>query len=253
MTVNYVKIGDLNICYLDNNLLSDKVILFSHGWGADKNNLSGIFNNFINDFRVIAIDLPGFGESSSPAEVIGSPEYSDIIRKFLDNLGIKKITYVGHSFGGKIGIILASKYPELIEKLILINSGGLRAKRNLIWYLKVYSFKFLKYFYSKILKDQKKIDDLKNKHGSDDYKNAGNMRNILVKTVSEDFSELLPQIKAPTFLYWGNKDSATPLWMAKKMNKLIKDSGLYVVKNGGHFSFVDDNRIISIIRSLMEK
>jgi pimeloyl-ACP methyl ester carboxylesterase len=92
---------------------------------------------------------------------------------------------------------------------------------------------------------------LKNKYGSSDYKNAGKMRDIMVKTISEDFTEYLPEIRCPVFLYWGDKDVDTPLWMAKKMARMIPDSGLYIVKGGGHFSFIDDNRIISIIDSFV--
>ncbi len=77
------------------------------------------------------------------------------------------------------------------------------------------------------------------------------MRDILVKIVNEDFTKLLVKINCPVFIYWGENDKATPLWMAKKMNKLIKDSALYIVKNGSHFSFLEDNRIISIIKSFI--
>ena len=90
-----------------------------------------------------------------------------------------------------------------------------------------------------------------NKFGSEDYKNADKLRPVLVNVVNEDFTDLLKKIKCPVFIYWGEKDMSTPLWMAKKMNKLINDSALYVVKNGGHFSFLDDNRIISIIKSFI--
>ncbi|OHD33022.1 MAG: hypothetical protein A2086_16450 [Spirochaetes bacterium GWD1_27_9] len=246
-----IKIKDLEICYLDNNNSTKKAILFVHGWGADKNNLSAIYNTLLGDYRIISVDLPGFGESEAPKNVIGSVEYSDYIYNLIISLKLEKLSYVGHSFGGKIGIVLTTTYPDLVEKLILINSAGLRAKRNLSWYLKVYSFKTLKFIYKNILKNDDKIEKLKNKVGSDDYRNAGEMRNILVKTVREDFSDLLPKIKCPTFLYWGAKDDATPIWMAKKMQKLIKDCGLFVVKNGGHFSFVDDGRIVGIIRAFV--
>lgn len=71
----------------------------------------------------------------------------------------------------------------------------------------------------------------------------------MVKTVNEDFTGILNKINCPVFLYWGEKDKDTPLWMAKKIKNKIKDSALYIVKNGSHFSFLEDNRIISIIQA----
>jgi len=243
-----IRIDNINISYLDNNLAGKEILFFSHGWGADKTNLAAIFNSLISDFRIISIDLPGFGESDHPKETIGSIEYAEIIYKFLSKLDIKKIVYIGHSFGGKIGIVLSKNYPDIVKKLVLINSAGIRARRSLFWYLKVYSFKMMKFVYKNIIRDKVKLEKLKTQFGSDDYKNAGKMKDILVKTVSEDFTDYLREINCPTFLYWGEKDDATPIWMAKKMKKLIKDSGIFIVKNGGHFSFIDDSRIIQIIK-----
>jgi len=245
-----IIIENLNISFLDNEKEKSKVILFLHGWAADKYNLSSIYNYLLNSYRIITIDLPGFGQSDRPKETVGTYEYSEIIYKFMTNLDIKKVSIVGHSFGGKIALLLSYNYPELIERLILIDSSGIKPKRGLLWYLKVFSFKFLKFLYKNMFKNRK-LEDFKNKFGSDDYKKAGQMRDILVKTVNEDFTNILDKINCPVFLYWGEKDKDTPLWMAKIMVKKIKDVGLFVVKNGGHYSFLQDNRIINIIKSFI--
>lgn len=237
------------ISYYDNGVPDAKTLFFVHGWAADKDNLKAVYHSLEDTFRVIALDLPGFGESSRPPGNVGSPEYAEYIKEFLEILGISRVIYTGHSFGGKIGILLALSCPDLVEKLVLIDSSGLRAKRNVLWYLKVYFFKLQKFFYLKISGSKKGLEKLKNRYGSDDYKNAGPMRDIMVKTVNEDYREKLKDISCPVFLYWGACDKATPLWMAKKMEALIPDSALYVVKKGSHFSFLEDDRIIHIIRS----
>lgn len=242
--------NNITITFYDNERENTKTLLFAHGWAADKDNLKAIYQHLSGDFRIIALDLPGFGESSYPEEGAGSPAYAEYIKEFLSLLDIKSVIYTGHSFGGKIGILLAVSCPGLIEKLVLVNSSGLRAKRNLFWYLKVYFFKLQKFFYLSILRNPQALERLKSKFGSDDYKKAGSMRNVMVRTVNEDYSEKLKDISCPVFLYWGALDRDTPLWMAHKMEKLIPDAALYVVKKGNHFSFVQDNRIIEIIRSL---
>ena len=144
-----IIIENLNISFLDNEKEKSKVILFLHGWAADKYNLSSIYNYLLNSYRIITIDLPGFGQSDRPKETVGTYEYSEIIYKFMTNLDIKKVSIVGHSFGGKIALLLSYNYPELIERLILIDSSGIKPKRGLLWYLKVFSFKFLKFLTTK--------------------------------------------------------------------------------------------------------
>jgi pimeloyl-ACP methyl ester carboxylesterase len=241
--------NNTTVSYLDNELNADKVLVFVHGWSADKDNLKAIYSDLSNDHRVISLDLPGFGESTMPDDMSATGDYADLLSKFIHSLNLSGINYIGHSFGGKIGIWLAANKPELIKRLVLIDSSGLKPKRYIDWYLKVYAFKTMKFFVSMVLKDPKKIESLKSRFGSDDYKNAGTKRDMFVRIVQEDLSALLPRIKCPVFLYWGEKDDATPLWMAKKMKRLIKDSAIYVVKDGTHFPFLQDNRIISIIRS----
>ncbi|HNZ27646.1 MAG TPA: alpha/beta hydrolase [Spirochaetota bacterium] len=247
-----IEIFDYKIFYLDNEKFDSKPLLFVHGWGADKDNLRAVYQKLEGEYRVISIDLPGFGESSTPKEVIGSDDYAGIIVEFLNKLNINQISYIGHSFGGKLGLVLAGNKMFDIQNLVLIDSSGVKPKRGVVWYIKVYFYKIMKFIYSKFVKDEKKIEAFRNKFGSDDYKNAGDMQKIFVKIVNEDYTYILDKISCPTFIYWGEKDRDTPLWMAKLMHNKIKDSGLFVVKNGGHYSFLADDRISSIIRELVK-
>ena len=73
------------------------------------------------------------------------------------------------------------------------------------------------------------------------------MRAILSKVVNEDLTPLLPKIKAPTLLFWGNMDTATPLSDAKKMEKLIPDAGLVVAHGTGHFSFLENPGLFTAV------
>ena len=171
-------------------------------------------------------------------------------------MNIHKATFIGHSFGGKLSIIMASKYPERVDKIVLIDSAGLIPKRGAKYYLKVYSFKALRYIYTNLffwIKDEERIEKFYKKFGSDDYQESSViMRRVLVKVVNEDLKPILKNIKASTLIIWGENDDATPLFMAKTMEKEIEDSGLVVFKGAGHYSFLDDyNKFVAVINAFL--
>lgn len=249
---SYITEDQRIIFYYDNEIQQTKTIVFLHGWGADKDNLQRVYRPLESDYRIISLDLPGFGESTCPTSSWNSMDYARDIANFLDRIGVNNYSLVGHSFGGKIATLITYLYPKRINKLILIAASVLRNRHGIQWYFQVYSFKLMKLFFRFFLKKRELPESVKNRTGSDDYRAAsGQLRNILIKVVNEDFSKLLPLIQKPVFLYWGEKDLDTPLWMAKKINRLVKDSGLFVVKNGTHYPFLQDNRIVAIIRSFL--
>lgn len=212
-----------------------------HGWGGSSQGLRPLLNYFCQHFRVFSLDLPGFGRSNTPPEVWGSHQYAQCIHNIWQQLEIKNCNIIAHSFGGRIAIILATQYPGIIKKLVLTGSAGLPPHRGLDYYIKVYTAKLSKKILSVAGSTGKKLQEtVLRLLGSSDYTSANpQMRAILVKVVNEDLSELLPQIKIPTLLVWGEKDTATPLVMGKTMNKLISDSKLIVFPSTGHFAYLE--------------
>ncbi len=236
-----INIDGLNINYIDEGTGSNVLLL--HGWGANIQTMMPVFNILKNKCRVISLDLPGFGESDNPNEPWNSYNYAEFIKKFIDEINIQDIILFGHSHGGRVSIILSAKYDNLVKKLILIDSAGLIPKRKLQYYLKVYSFKFFKILYTSFVKGdskKKKLERFYKKFGSEDYKlSEGVMRQTMVKVINDNLEDLLSEIKVPTLLIWGENDEDTPLYMGKLMEEKIKDSGLIVLKDAGHFSYVD--------------
>ena len=228
-----------------------KDVLILHGWGANINTVLPIVNLLKPHFKVYALDLPGFGESTEPKEVFGSDDYARIVKKFMVKMDIDKVILIGHSFGGKVSIWLGSSCPEMVDKIVLIDSAGLIPKRGFKYYIKVYSFKTLRFLYKTFffwIDSKKRMEKFYKKFGSTDYKDAdGIMRKILVKVVNEDLKPILKNIKSPTLLIWGDEDTATPLYMGKTMEKEIPDSGLVVLEGTGHYSYLDDYNRFSII------
>jgi pimeloyl-ACP methyl ester carboxylesterase len=221
------------------------VLLLLHGWGSSLQAFSPIISELSKYMRVVAVDLIGFGKS----EVMDSPwrvdDYVEFIEKFVVSLNIDKLSILGHSYGGRIIIKLASKkYPVVrLQKIVLVNAAGIKSKRSLKAKIRLFGYKFGRTFYSlPIIKSiyPDAIEELRSRHGSADYKNATPvLRQTLVNSVNEDLSPLLSKISQPTLLIWGENDTATPLSHAKIMEKQIQNSGLVVFENAGHFSFVD--------------
>lgn len=236
----HINIDGMNINYFDEGI--GNTVLFLHGWGGSIQTMKPIANFIKDRCRVIILDLPGFGESDMPKTPWNSYDYAECIKKFIDTLGLNNIILFGHSHGGRISIILSSKY-DFVKKLILIDSAGIVPKRKLKYYIKVYSFKLLKKIYIIFsIGDSKehKLEQFYKKFGSTDYKESkGVMRQTMVKVIHDNLIELLPSIKAPTLLIWGENDEDTPLYMGKIMEEKIKDSGLIILKGAGHYSYID--------------
>ncbi|MDE7408202.1 MAG: alpha/beta hydrolase, partial [Muribaculaceae bacterium] len=205
--------------------------------------------------RVITVDFPGCGDSTEPPTVWGVEEYTRMMEKLLkeEQVGDDAVL-LGHSFGGRVGILYASR--NKVGKLVLVDAAGVKPKRPLKYYLKVYGFKASKLLMNAVLgkeKAQKRIEIMRAKRGSADYAAASpRMREILSKVVNEDLKRVMPGIKCPTLLVWGENDTATPLRDAKIMERLILDAGLVTMAGCGHYSFLDNpGQFAAVLRSFL--
>lgn len=231
--------GNVKVNYSVSGQGSD--ILLLHGWGCDHTIFDAFVPALSASHRVIGIDFPGFGLSSEPDSVWGVYEYAAMLEAFCRYLGIENPCIIAHSFGGRVALVFAKN--NVVSKMVFADTAGIKPRRSLNYYIKVYSFKFCKLFMSK-----EQLEARRSKVGSQDYRSASpRMRAILSKTVNQDLSPLLGQIKAPVLLFWGENDTATPMYMARKMEKKIPDAGLVTVKGGSHFSFLDAPGLFSSV------
>lgn len=250
------RLEGLNLHYTDSEK-GEKTVILMHGWGCDHTTVASIERVASScGYRVVNVDFPGFGDSQEPTDVWGVEDYTRQIEALTKELGIKSPILLGHSFGGRVGILYASR--NQVEKLILVDAAGIKPKRSLKYYWKVYSFKAVKrLMYLFLGKDaaEKRLDAKRAKAGSSDYANASPMmRRILSKVVNEDLTDRLHLIKAPTLLIWGENDTATPLSDAQKMEKLIPDAGLVSFSGCGHYSFLDNPiQFAAVLRSFLGK
>lgn len=244
-----IKIQDINTNYIVKG--EGKNILLLHGWGSKLDLFRTIIENLSKNNKVYAIDLPGFGGTDEPKEAWNVDRYVDFVIEFIEKMNIKELSILGHSFGGRVIIKLVNRknLNFKVDKLVLVDSAGIKPEKSKKTSIKTKVYKILKILVgnkivSKIFPNL--LNNIKKKFGSEDYRNATPiMRDTLVKTVNEDLTDLLPNIKQSTLLIWGDKDTATPIEDAKKMESLIKDSGLVTVEGAGHFSFLEQPILIN--------
>ena len=225
----FKKVKNININYKQYGMGTDVVLL--HGWGQNIQMMEPLGNLLQDKHRVTIIDLPGFGLSEEPDYAYSVYDYVSLLEELFRELGILKPTMIGHSFGGRLSIIYASRNET--EKMVLFGSPCVR-----------HEYKSFKQTVFKTLKKVKILAPLanimKNFVGSTDYKNASNvMREVLVKTVNEDLSACAKMVKCPTLLIWGENDEAVPVSEAKELESLLSDGALIVLP-GTHYCYLEN-------------
>lgn len=174
-----------------------------------------------------AIDFPYFGESDAPPSDWSLRDYTIITEKAIDKLGFTNIILIGHSFGGRVAIDMASR-SNRVEKLVLVDAAGLKPKRGLKYRMRKMRFEC----------DKAKGRDTRKYYSPDYLALPENMRGVFSRIVAEDLSDRLPLVSCPTLIVWGKEDGETPPYMAKRLNKGLSDSRI-VWLDGGHFAYAE--------------
>ena len=254
MSVLNINIDGLDIHYIDEG--EGPVCLMLHGWGSSSDAYRGIIAAIKTQYRCIAVDFPGCGKSSVMPTAWSLDDYTSLIKKFCDALSLSDFIMFGHSHGGRVTLKMAADGIVFPAKLVLLDSAGLIPKKSMKTRMRARSFKIIKGFCT--LPGLKKpcaglLDKARAHFGSADYNSAPPvLRQTLVNLVNTDIRDILGNIKASTLLIWGENDTATPLSDAKVIESLIPDCGLCVIKDTGHWSFVENpNLAHAIIKSFL--
>lgn len=222
-----------------------ETVVVLQGWGTKLEVYASIAEILKSSYRVVRLDLPGFGESEEPKESLDVEGFVDFFLHFLNQLGITKMSLIGHSYGGRMILRLAAREscPVTIDKIVLIDSAGILPKKTPAQLRKIKRYKRMKkiaewkivqFFFSQM------VEDWKSRQGSADYRAATpRMRECLVKAVNEDLTELLPRIRQETLLIWGDRDTATPISDGKLMEERMPNAGLVTFAGAGHYSFLE--------------
>jgi pimeloyl-ACP methyl ester carboxylesterase len=209
-------------------------VLALHGWRRDHHDFDGVLSPPGMD--AIALDLPGFGSTPAPEAVWGTREYAAAVSGVFDEMA-EHVVVLGHSFGGRVAVHLAGICPDRVAGLVLTGvplyrPAGRPAKPRL-------RLRTARRLAAHGLIDQAKVEALRQRYGSDDYRAAsGVMRRVLVRTLAESYSEAIAAVRCPVELVWGDDDTATPLAIAERVRRELPDAHLAVCAGAGHLTLL---------------
>jgi pimeloyl-ACP methyl ester carboxylesterase len=193
-------------------------VIALHGWarrGSD-------FRMALTGLDALAVDLPGFGASPPPSEVLGADGYATQVAGLLDGVESPPVI-VGHSFGGRIAVCLAARYPERVGPLVLTGAPLVRmapSRKPSVGYRMARALNRLG-----VLGDER-MERIRQERGSADYRAAtGVMRDVLVKVIHESYEPELQALRSPVTLLWGSADREVPVSVANRAAEVITGAG----------------------------
>ncbi len=244
----FVEVQGLRIHYRDEG--QGFPIIMLHGFSASLHIWDHWVYALSDRYRLIRLDLPGFGLSDIPPKhQIDTEPYLLYLKQFLDHLEIKECYIAGNSFGGWLTWELGARYPEVIKRIILLSPAGYftdQTKPKTVEFAKKPAFKELlktgipRFVIKRLLAnaygDKTKISehDINRYYGL--INREGNLMSM-VRFATQEVSattKLIKKIKQPTLLMWGMEDRIIPVTDAYKFHKEIPNSRLMVYKGVGH-------------------
>jgi pimeloyl-ACP methyl ester carboxylesterase len=218
------------------------LLVWAHGWGHTHRNLLPMAEATRRLGPSVLLDLPGFGASPPPPEAWGTGDYADAVAEFLAARPAGRRVWIGHSFGCRVGLQLAARHPGLVHGLFLIAAAGLPRTRSLPERVRIAARRWTFRLARQVTPEGPRRDALRARFGSADYARAGPMRPVLVKSVAEDLSEVARAIRVPSVLLYGDRDGETPPEIGARLNRLMPQSQLIVLRGFDHWSVLTDGR-----------
>jgi pimeloyl-ACP methyl ester carboxylesterase len=217
-------------------------LIWAHGWGHTHQALLPLAQAMRSAADSWLVDLPGFGASPLPPFAWGTADYADAMAEWLATLPAGRKIWVGHSFGCRVGLQLAARYPRALEALFLIAAAGLPPRRSLATRVKRLPRRVAFRVMRALTPEGPARDRLRERYGSSDYRNAGAMRPVLVKAVTEDLSDAARAVRCSVLLVHGDRDSESPPEIAERLHALIPGSRLNLLRGFDHYTILTDGR-----------
>jgi pimeloyl-ACP methyl ester carboxylesterase len=218
------------------------LLAWGHGWGHTHRALLPLAESLRRAAPSALVDFPGFGESPPPPEPWGTADYGDAMAEWLAGFGAGRRIWIGHSFGTRVGLQLAARHPEAVQGLFLIAAAGLPPLLSPAARIKFVARRWAFRIARRLTLEGPARDRLRERFGSADYRQAGAMRPILVKAVSENLSEAARAVRCPVVLVYGEHDRETPPDIGERLQRLIPDAQLHVLRGFDHWNVLTEGQ-----------
>jgi pimeloyl-ACP methyl ester carboxylesterase len=248
----FIEVDGMQVHYRDEGKGTPIVLI--HGTASSLHTWNDWAEELKKTHRVLRMDLPAFGITGANANADYSIQnYTRFLEEFLSKVNVDNFYLVGNSLGGNIAWDYAAEHPEKVKKLVLIDASGLPTNKPQPWIFKLAKTPVLNSLFlyvtpkavikdnmEQVYHDDSKITDELITRYHEMALRTGN-RQAFIDRAKTDFKlgeksnlEKLKSIKTETLLLWGENDLWIPLDNGKRMNSLLENSKLVVIKNSGH-------------------
>lgn len=247
-----VQVDNGQITYYEGGPADAETILMIHGFGANRDNWLRFARHFTDRYHVIALDLPGFGESSKQDANYDVASQAERLQAFLKALHIEQAHLIGNSMGGHIAALYAARHPEQVLTLALLDNSGVtspkqsemferieRGEPNPLVVRKAEDFETLMNFV--FVNPPPLPDSLKRHFAEQSMANQEHYDRIFAQ-LRERYIPLepeLPKISAPTLLLWGEQDRVLDVSSIEVMKPLLRQPSVVIMKDCGHAPMIE--------------
>lgn len=224
----------------------ERSLVFLHGWRSSKEAWLPVAQHIENSgYRLIFVDLPGFGASETPKKPYTLHDYAETVREFSEKLGMKAYAIIGHSAGARMAVKLAVNHPSLFSKLVIIASGG---KRPPFLKIKTFFARLAKPFFMPRFMAPLRAA-IYAWIGADDYLATPELQKTFVNVINENLDPLLKSVRNETLIVWGSKDTTAPPAYGAHMAHLVPHARFEIIKGAGHYCFSEQPERFSTLLS----
>lgn len=257
--LHQLEIDGTPVNYVDIGAGEREPVVFVHGLGGQWQNWLENIPRAAQERRVIALDLPGFGLSPMPRDRITISGYGRTVEALVDRLGLGRVDIVGNSMGGYIAAEVAIQFPESVDQLLLVSAAGITSADLAHAPIMTLGRVATAIATHTTAQDRRLASRPKSRHLALQlvarhpsrlkadlayegfFKGAGKagFTHALRASLEYDFRDRLPEIRVPTLIVWGEKDSIIPVKDAHEFERLIPDSRKVVMKDTGHIAMAE--------------
>ncbi len=250
----FIEADDTRVRYIDVGNPEGPPVVLLHGFNATLNTWDPVVPELADDFRVLALDLRGFGWTERPEGQDYSPEgQAELVFDFLDDRGVHEASVVAHSWGSSVALAMALDEPDRVERLALYSAwvyadqlptffhwsraSGVGEALFAMFYRERPADKMATAFYDESVITQELVEEVE-----DALYRPGALAGALEAVRGQRFEEVehrYSEVDVPTLLLWGREDKVTALSAGERLSTQLPNADLVVFPRCGHFPMIE--------------